>query len=331
MKVESPQPPTSAMPMRVLIVTPAPPGSTRGNRVSAERWGRMLAELGHLVAIEERYDGRDAELLLALHARRSAAAIDRFAHEHPGRPIVLALTGTDVYGDIRTDSSAQRSLSLATRLIALQPAALDELPPDVRARTRVIWQSVVAPPALPARRDDVFEVAVIGHLREVKDPLRTAAASRLLPAGSRLRVLQIGGALEPGFAAAAEAEQAANPRYEWLGERPRDETLRLLARCRLMSLTSRMEGGANAVSEAIVVGTPVISSRIGGSTGMLGDDYPGYFAVGDTAGLAALLSRAESDAAFLADLAARGERLRERLTPERERDALAALIAECGG
>ena len=144
----------------------------------------------------------------------------------------------------------------------------------------------------------MFEVCVLGHLRPVKDPLRTAWAARLLPASSRVRVLQVGGALSEDMAEQARAEEAANPRYRWLGERPRGQALRLLARCRLLSLTSELEGGANVISEAIALGVPVVSSRIAGSLGLLGTDYPGYFPFGDTQALADLLRRAETDTDF---------------------------------
>ena len=126
----------------------------------------------------------------------------------------------------------------------------------------------------------------------------------------------------------AVAEAARNPRYRWLGELPRWKALRLLARSRLLVLTSKMEGGANVVSEAIVAGVPVISSRISGSIGMLGDDYPGYFEVGDTKDLAALLHRAESNPTFLRDLRERVCRLAPLYRPAKESDAWQAILHE---
>ncbi|MGH9182278.1 MAG: hypothetical protein ACRDZ9_00360 [Acidimicrobiales bacterium] len=38
-------------------MTPAPPGSQHGNRVTALRWQRLLEELGHQVGVRESYDG----------------------------------------------------------------------------------------------------------------------------------------------------------------------------------------------------------------------------------------------------------------------------------
>src|SRR5262249_15854501 len=201
------------------------------------------------------------------------------------------------------------------------------LPPELRGRARAIVQSaraVAGEPPDPRR----FDVCVLGHLREVKDPLRAAAAARLLPPESRLRVLQVGGALGDESAEAARAEAEANPGYEWRGERPRADALAILARCRLLAVTSRLEGGANVISEALAARVPVVSSRIDGSVGILGEDYPGYFPVGDTAALASLLERCERDGAFLRALADRCERLRPLVDPAREREGWKALLAE---
>ena len=60
-----------------------------------------------------------------------------------------------------------------------------------------------------------------------------------------------------------------------------------------------MEGGANVVSEALAAGVPVLCSRISGSIGLLGEDYSGYFEVGDTAGLTELMLKCEQDKSFL--------------------------------
>ncbi|MBI1915909.1 MAG: TIGR04348 family glycosyltransferase [Planctomycetes bacterium] len=314
--------------MKIFLITPAPAGSRKGNRVTALRWAHLLRSLGHRVAIEGDYRGQRCDVLVALHAAKSHEAILRYRERHPDAPLVLALTGTDLYGDIHTDPQAQQSLELATRLIVLQPLGAEELPAHLRDRVRVIYQSVepLRSPASP--RKDLFEVCVMGHLRPVKDPIRTALAARLLPPASRLRVVHVGGALSDDMAEAARTEAAVNPRYRWLGELPRRKALRVLSRCRLLVLTSRSEGGANVISEAVTVGVPVLSSHIAGSVGLLGEDYPGYFPYGDTAALAALLTRAESDASFYEELRRRCEALRPLFEPARERQSWQALLAE---
>jgi putative glycosyltransferase (TIGR04348 family) len=316
--------------MKICLVTPAPARSRKGNRVTALRWARLLRELGHRVTVAQRYEGQRCDLLVALHAGRSADSIARFRANHPARPLVVALTGTDLYGDIHTSPDARASLELASRLVLLQPLGVDELPEHLRHKARVIYQSVPTPAFRARRRTDLFEVCVLGHLRPVKDPFRTARAARLLPPVSQVRVLHLGAALSANMAEQALAEQAANPRYRWLGERPRWQALRTLARCRLLSLTSELEGGANVISEALAVSVPVVASRIAGSVGLLGDDYPGYFPFGDTEALAALLRRAETDAPFYRELAARCRRQRALFRPARERRAWARLLKELG-
>jgi len=314
--------------MNICLVTPAPPGSRKGNRITALRWARFLRELGHRVAVAEAYRGQRCDLLIALHAYKSHASVVRCRDERPAVPIVVCLTGTDLYGDIHDKPEAAETLERATRLVVLQPLGIAELPAHLRDKARVIFQSVPTPAKLLPPRDNVFEVCVLGHLRPVKDPLRTAWAARLLPASSRVRVLQLGGALSEDLAEQARAEAADNPRYRWLGERSRGQALRLLSRCRLLSLTSQLEGGANVISESLAVGTPVVSSRIAGSLGLLGEDYPGYFPFGETAAPAALLRRAETDAAFYRELQAGCAARRPLFEPDRERRSWQDLLAE---
>ena len=141
-------------------------------------------------------------------------------------------------------------------------------------------------------------------------------------------MLHAGGALEPELERVARAEMTANPRYRWLGELPRWQARRLIARSRLLAHTSHMEGGANAIGEAIASGTPVLATAIPGNIGLLGKRYPGTFPVGDVAALAALLRRAETDAAFLRQLQAAVTRAAPAFEPRRERAAWAELLAE---
>jgi putative glycosyltransferase (TIGR04348 family) len=316
--------------LKIAIVTPAPPGTTGGNRVTAERWARLLRGLGHRVVVATAWRGQRSDVLVALHARKSHPSIARFRRRHPKAPVVVALTGTDLYHDLRASGTARRSLSLATRIVVLQPRGVAALPKPFRAKARVVRQSAECRSGSAAPRTGVFEVCVLAHLRPVKDPLLAARAARRLPAASRIRVLHAGAALDAKSAARARAEARANPRYVWLGPLPHDRALRLLARCRLLVLTSRLEGGANVVSEALACRVPVISSRIDGSVGILGAGYPGYFDVGDTQGLAALLWRAETDARFCHRLVSRCRRLARLIDPAAERRAWRRLLVELG-
>jgi putative glycosyltransferase (TIGR04348 family) len=292
------------MTMKIALITPVPAQSRQGNRITALRWARMLKALGHQVRLAQYYDDKPYDLMVALHARRSFAAITRFHHLYPERPLLVALTGTDLYGDIRTSPEAQQSLEFASHLILLQPKGIEELPVHLRPKARVIYQSVPSPSRVRPKAKTSFDVCVLGHLRAVKDPFRTALAARLLPAASRIRVLHIGKALSDDMATRADAEMAENPRYHWLGELPHWRALRVLARSHLLVLSSLSEGGANAISEALAMQVPIVASHIPGSIGLLGEAYPGYFPVQDTAALSHLLHRAETDTAFYASLVA---------------------------
>lgn len=311
-------------------MTPVPPDSPHGNGVTARRWAAMLRELGHAVAVSQEEPAADADVCVALHARKSAAAVEAFRAHRPGAPVVIALTGTDLYPDLRQAGVDTDLLAAATRLVVLQERGVDQLPPELRERTRVIVQSASTIPA-QTPRSDCFEIAFLTHVRAVKDPTRLAAAVRRLPPASRVQVTHVGEARDAELSAELAAESANNPRYTWLGPRPRDHALGVLARSRALAVTSLHEGGANVVSEALAAGIPVLSSRVAGSVGLLGEDYPGYFPAGHTDELSALLDAVERDTDGLY------RRLRERcaeLAPlveqAEERATWQALLAELG-
>ena len=322
--------------MRIAIVTPAPPNSRHGNRVTALRWARILRRLGNRVSILQTYDAKPYDLLIALHARKSHRSITDFRRRNSTIPIIVALTGTDIYRDIRTSPQARESLNIATRIVVLQSKAMEELRPGWRKKTRVIYQSVENKAsrwtsnnsAKRAASNGSFDVCVIGHLRAVKDPFRTVMAARLLPESSRIRVLQIGGAMTDAMANRARKEMSANKRYQWLGEQPKARVRRILAKSRLCVLSSQIEGGANVLSEAIGTGVPILASRIDGNVGILGESYPGYFDVGDTAHLSRLLKRAETSPGYLAELKAWIKNLAPLIDPAREEQAWSELISE---
>ena len=244
--------------MRLLIVTPAPKGSRKGNRITADRWARLLRTLGHRVATADSFRDQPCDVLIGLHARKSAASIRRYRAKRPDGRLIVVLTGTDLYHDLPRSRAAQRSIELADRLVVLQARAVDALPRGLQAKARVIVQSAVGPTSRPAPRKDVLEVCVVGHLRPVKDPFRTALATRRLPPESQISVSHLGAALDPGMARRARDEMLRNPRYHWLGDLPHAQALRVLARSRLLVNSSKMEGGANAICEALACRVPVL-------------------------------------------------------------------------
>ncbi len=311
--------------VNIVIVTPAAPGTQHGNRNTALRWARHLRSLGHRVAVMVEWDGGDYDAMIALHARRSHSSLRRWKEAHGERPLALVLTGTDLYRDIRDDAEARQSLLLADRLVVLQAQGLEELDAGLRAKARVIFQSVRPCKRMPSPRR-YFLVTVIGHLREEKDPFRAAYALRHLPPDSRIRVVHLGRAMSPEAENEARVLMRAEPRYRWLGELSHAAAMRWLGRSHVMVISSRMEGGAHVVSEAIGAGVPVIASHIPGNVGLLGEAYPGYYPVADAKALAQRLARAENDPAWLISLEAAVKARRFLIDPEAERSALEELL-----
>ena len=307
--------------MRIALVTPAGPGMRNGNRHTALRWAAFLRGAGHRVEVAVQWtpDAR-VDAMLALHARRSYPSIKTFSSD---RLLVVALTGTDVYRDIRDSAEARESLELADRLIVLQPRALDELSPRLRRKAHVVVQSSASRLRhVPVKRS--FRICVIGHLRAEKDPMRTLHALSHVKEDA-IEVIQLGAALDPAYE--SEARKARDPRYRWLGSVPHGRALQWLASSHAMVISSRMEGGANVVCEALRIGVPVLASRIPGNVGLLGSDYPGYFPVGEEKALARLIVRAASDAAFYRSLKRGVRAQRAAVAPQREARALLATLA----
>jgi putative glycosyltransferase (TIGR04348 family) len=314
--------------MNILIVTPAPPGSKHGNRVTARRWSKVFRDLGHRVQIATSYSDQGCDALIALHARRSAGSIARFQRKFPDAPLIVALTGTDLYRDLDTHNSTARSLELATRIVIFQPHALNYLPQAERAKARVIYHAAPTLRSKPHKLKTVFEVCVSGHLRPVKDPFRAARAARLLPASSRIRIVHMGAALTSAMQRQALNEMTRHSRYRWLGELSGSAARRRLARSRLLVVSSKIEGGANVISEALAADVPILASRISGVLGRLGEDYEGYFEVGDTGALATLLRRAENDARYYRRLKQQCRRVAKYCSPARETRSWQQLLAE---
>ena len=311
----------------VLIVSPALARENNGNWQTASRWCHFLRSRYQVaIAPDCCADANAPDMLIALHARRSAGAVAAFAKAYPQRPCVLVLTGTDLYRDIAHSPEAQASLQAASALVLLQPDGLAQLAPALQAKAHVIYQSAPAmrPAAHGAQRRH-FDICMIGHLRSEKDPYTFMRASTLVTS-PKVRLLHIGGALESSLGQAATATAAVNPRYQWLGNQPHGVTRQRLARSHAMAICSLMEGGANVIIEAVTSGVPVLASDISGNRGMLGNDYAGYFPVGEAAALARLIDQSVEDPAFY-DLLKRQCALRAALfTPESERANLLALV-----
>ena len=313
--------------LEINLITPAKKHSRNGNRTSAIRWASFLRKNGHRVEINTQYDGSPCDLMIALHAWHAAPAINFYRSCYPHGPLVVALGGTDVNTFLKSEAEVTLgSMEQADALVCLHDQVGEKLPDHLLGKLHVICQS--AKPLASPRKSSMryFDICVIGHLRQEKDPLRAALAVRMLPEASRVRLLHLGKAHNDDWARAAIKEQSKNPRYHWLGDVPGWRVRRELAKTWLMALTSSQEGGANVISEAIVAGVPIIASNIPGNTGLLGTDYPGLYPLGDEHALAEMFMQAENDPTFLKRLEKACNALRPKFLPKREADKWNDLI-----
>jgi putative glycosyltransferase (TIGR04348 family) len=313
--------------MNIVLITPAPAGSRAGNRATAERWAKLLEQEGHYVRVVTDFQGEPCDLLIALHAWRSHLAVRHFRETFPDIPLIVALTGTDIYDhQHRFPEQTLESMEQADCLIGLHERVAGDIPKRFGEKLVTVLQSAEIPERPIGKKRAGFQVCVIGHLRDEKDSLRAAFAARLVPAESTLRVINAGKPHNEKWESLAQQELATNPRFEWLGEVSREDVQALMLSSDAMVISSIMEGGANVVSEACRIGLPVLASDISGNIGLLGNDYPGYFKTGSEEQLARLLWQAETSPEFLAELAAKVGELAVNFTPQQEQAALARAL-----
>ena len=297
---------------RVLLACPYPFESPRGNSVSANRILEILKELGNTaIPISGRTSLEDkGELLIALHARKSATAIESFHAKYPQRPVIILLTGSDLYADLdgppENRSIMQRTLTLATRLVVAQAASIKDIPEAYRKKARVVPKSLLI--EVPANQESSsagpLKIVLPSHLRPAKAPLLVLDTLALLPDSLDVKVDHYGHAEDPELGQAAlKASEIPGARYRWHGNKPHEEVLAAFAHADLLLNTSQVEGGANVLCEAIQMGLPCLATSIPPNAGMLGEDYAGLYPMDDAHALARLIERSTTDSTFLPDLA----------------------------
>jgi putative glycosyltransferase (TIGR04348 family) len=332
---------------RVLIISPAQADANNGNWQTAWRWSRMLAPRFQTSIAQEWAGNRPGDqdvaafdVMLALHARRSAKSISAWAKAQGARQnakgLAVVLTGTDLYRDIDFDSDAKMSLDLAQQLAVLQECGPERLAAHWRAKARVIFQSTTARQNLP-KTPRHLRAVMVGHLRDEKSPQTLFEAARLLRDRNDIFIDHIGEPLDANLGRQAQETATACPNYRWLGGVRHEATRRHIQRAHVLVHASKIEGGAHVVMEAVCSGTPVLASEIAGNVGMLGAAYPGYFEQGNARELADLLLSLRADQIggasnepdrLLPELQAHCAIRAPLFAPEKEQAALIQLVCD---
>lgn len=348
-------PPTAhaTKPLTVIIVTPALADANNGNWQTARRWAHLLRAKHNVVitptwtAMQPAVRGSSPPgpvVMLALHATRSAPSIRAWHASFGPAGLAVVLTGTDLYRDLAFQGGkagtnagpvvppsagdiALSSLEAAGRIVVLQDQAPQAVPFHLRERVRVIFQSTTQRKALP-KSSRVIRAVMVGHLRNEKDPLTLMRAAPLIESDGRLLIDHIGAALDEDLGRQAQSTAEACGHYRWLGALTHEQARRRIQRAHVLVHTSRLEGGAHVIMEAVRSGTPVLASRMAGNVGMLGREYEGYFEVGDAAGLAAALKAVRDDPRRLARLTQQCRQRAPLFDPVRESASLHALVEE---
>jgi putative glycosyltransferase (TIGR04348 family) len=312
----------------IVLVSPALSDANNGNWQTAKRWATLLGKQYRTRIIKQWPDdaAQSDDILLALHARRSASSITAWHAQHGSQGLVLALTGTDLYRDIHTDPEAQRSLELASRLIVLQSLGINELPGKYHAKTHVALQSTTERKTLHKTAKHLRAV-MVGHLRDEKSPQTLFAAALLLRAREDIFIEHIGAGLDEALTQDAIKTAAACAQYTWAGALKHPQTRSKMQRAHVLVHASKMEGGAHVVMEAVCSGTPVVASHIPGNVGMLGADYAGYFPVGNAQALADMLQRCKDEPLFLDHLKAQCALRAPLFAAQAEQNALLQALA----
>jgi glycosyltransferase involved in cell wall biosynthesis len=312
--------------VHILVSSAYPLSSPKGNSITAKRIASLLSSAGHIAEAINTDMPPAADVMIALHATKALAASRRFKTQSPNSKLIIYLTGTDLYKDQPTNNPEFfEALSLADTLVISQPASLDSIPNCYKAKTSLVPASVLLPAVQHVSPPPSPSIALVGHLRPVKNPFLMNQALAQLSALD-VHAYTLGAALEPNMINEVNRWQKEDSRFKWLDDVAHAKTLSWMSQVNFTLNTSHSEGGSNAVTESIMLGTPVLASSIEGNVGLLGRNYLGYFEPGCSEELAKLINRALTDQDFSNDLALQIKELQPRFSAQKETDGWLSII-----
>jgi glycosyltransferase involved in cell wall biosynthesis len=339
----------------VRILTPFGADSGMGNWRTASRYAQMLRASGLTASVFEPNAMADAciesgqrTVAIVLNAQRSSQEAQAFVRA--GIPVMMVMTGTDIYGALRPEqkdspayTQAESALKSAALIVTLQEEASAEIRsrwPQLADRVHTLMQtSPVRKPFAPqvTLQSKTVRFLIAAHIREEKDP-RTAffAFHRAFPEGwarrwdgSRVPVRLIHVGSHRDRALAQEMLQLSGRFTGILLEGPLShaQTMRRMTHVHCLIQPSVSEGGALVVAEAVGCRLPVIASDISAHRAQLGSNDPGLFTAGDEQALASRLTEFISSQSFSGALRSHQLAVAATLTsPAQERDELVRLV-----
>jgi glycosyltransferase involved in cell wall biosynthesis len=162
----------------------------------------------------------------------------------------------------------------------------------------------------PPRQNVFCSAAYLAPFKGVHDAIRSFALLRRDLPAARLRIAgavpRITGLRREGYAAwlrRLSARLGVADAVDWLGALPGDALVRELQSCGAMVMPSYCESYCMALAEALYLGVPAVTTRVGGTEWLAGAGPSAlFFAPGDVAECAAQLQRVLSDADLAAGL-----------------------------
>ena len=227
--------------MQILIASPYPLDSPKGNSITALRIERLLKQAGHQASAVHGTLTAGADAMIALHATKTYPLSAAFKQQHPGKPLILYLTGTDLYRDLlEKKSDCLNAMELADILVVSQPASLSSIPAQYQQKSRVVRASIMLPELEDVSPPPQPSFALVAHLRPVKNPFLLNRALEQLHA-LPLHAYTLGSALDEKMIEDAHSWQAKDPRFRWLDNVPYPQALSWISQVTATINSSHLE------------------------------------------------------------------------------------------